>query len=49
MDKEILYRLHANCPHLKVLDLSYNTINLHDLKILIELLKKNTHITSFKS
>ena len=46
MDKETIYRLHANCPHLTKLDLSYNSLNITDIKILTELLKKNTHVTS---
>ena len=46
MDKETIYRLHADCPHLTTLDLSHNSLNITDIKILTELLKKNTHVTS---
>ena len=46
MDHETLYRLHANCPHLTILDLSYNTLDISNIKILTEYLKKNTHVTS---
>ena len=45
-NNETVYRLHANCPHLTELNLSYKSLDMNDIKLLTQLLKKNTHVES---
>jgi len=47
MEEGILYRLKANCPYLKVVDVSHQNLDISKVKVLTHFLEKNTHVTIF--
>jgi len=42
----VMQRLANNCPHLTELDLSYKNIDFSKVKLLAEILEKNSHLIS---